>query len=68
MLNYSLENDDGFKLFYQPIVKTTSFGTETRDEVWYEVLLRMHTPKNMCAIGAFLSTATRYTLTASLDK
>jgi len=69
LLNCSLESLDGFKLFYQPIVKTNIFGTGIQDEVWYEVLLRMHTPKgHIVPPGAFLSTATRYTLMASLDK
>jgi diguanylate cyclase (GGDEF)-like protein/PAS domain S-box-containing protein len=69
LLNYSLESNDGFKLFYQPIVKTSQFGAEVKTEIWYEVLLRMHTPKgHIVPPGAFLSTATRYTLTASLDK
>ncbi len=53
LLNHSLESLDGFKLFYQPIIKTSSFGTETPQEVWYEVLLRMHTPKGHIALYAY---------------
>lgn len=69
LLNYSLESNDGFRLFYQPIVKTNALGNDEEQEIWYEVLLRMHTPTgHIVPPGAFLSTATRYTLTAALDR
>jgi diguanylate cyclase (GGDEF)-like protein/PAS domain S-box-containing protein len=70
LINDYLEKDQGFALFYQPIIPLTNCsylkkGTSTR----YEILLRMFDEQDqLIPPGAFLSIAKRYNLMSALDR
>ncbi|MCK5720385.1 MAG: EAL domain-containing protein [Thiomargarita sp.] len=66
LLNEHLEQDEGFSLYYQPIIALEKAKSK---EGCYEILLRMKDQNNLLVPpGAFLSIATRYNLMHSLDK
>jgi len=66
LIHDNLEKDQGFSLFYQPILplrKSPNVGN------CYEILLRIADPQNqLVPLGAFLSAATRYNLMPTLDR
>jgi diguanylate cyclase (GGDEF)-like protein/PAS domain S-box-containing protein len=64
LINSNLEKDQGFFLFYQPII---SLQDNTKN--YYEILLRMNDhEEGLVPPGAFLSVASRYNLMPSLDR
>lgn len=68
LLRNNLEIEDGFVLFYQPIVATNEVYTHKSIPARYEILLRMRDSEgNLILPGAFLSTTERYNLMAKLD-
>lgn len=67
LLRNNFETENGFVLFYQPIVATHPILSPTTYH--YEILLRMNDGQgNLILPGAFLSTTERYNLMAKLDQ
>jgi len=69
LLRNNFEIENGFVLFYQPIVATEQVLSSQQTSHHYEILLRMNDGKgNLILPGAFLSTTERYNLMAKLDQ